>query len=197
MKSLPTSDHEFAISVRRERERRGWSRAELADQVAAHGPKFHQSTIYKIENEQRNVTVGEAVAIARSMDLDLEEMYSGDSESPEAMKRYLNRASDPLLAATLEFDDTAWSLIEQQGRLRRAIDEFDELGHYLTNEEDEPLTAMQVYGELANNDLFGFVRRTWRETVKQSPPLRALYDTFGVHLTDTGDDTYPWAREES
>jgi len=73
-----TAEDFFGTRMRRERERRGWTQAELASKLAAVGVNLHPSAIAKIElrdvTRPRTIRLDEAQAIAYILGLPLEEM---------------------------------------------------------------------------------------------------------------------------
>lgn len=72
-------DETFAAQVRTVREHLGLSQTDLAQSMTTRGHDFRQQTIYKIETGIRRVTFGEAVDIAASLGLTLEDMVSDES----------------------------------------------------------------------------------------------------------------------
>jgi hypothetical protein len=84
------SERHLAERLQVERKRRGWSQAELARQLEAIGYPLHQSVISKIEppdpdqrsgrrrgpdaTARRKVTIGEAIAFSRVLDIPLGEL---------------------------------------------------------------------------------------------------------------------------
>ncbi len=73
-----TAEDYFGTRMRRERERRGWTQAELATKLAEVGVNLHPSAIAKIElrdvTRPRTIRLDEAQAIAYILGLPLEEM---------------------------------------------------------------------------------------------------------------------------
>ena len=67
------ADTLFAQRVRLFRERAGMTQRALADHMTASGYKMHQTTIAKIEAFERPVYVGEAVALAALLRVQLQE----------------------------------------------------------------------------------------------------------------------------
>jgi transcriptional regulator with XRE-family HTH domain len=61
-------DERVSTNLRVARERLGLSQADLAEKMAALGWKFHAQTIYRIEQGQRRVSIGEGVALAHILD---------------------------------------------------------------------------------------------------------------------------------
>jgi transcriptional regulator with XRE-family HTH domain len=55
--------------VREFRERRGWNQTQLAEEVTKLGTTMHQTTIAKIENQSRDVTINEALLLAAALNV--------------------------------------------------------------------------------------------------------------------------------
>lgn len=64
----PVSQY-FAINLLRAREERGWTQEQLAARVRDAGVPCSQTTIWKLEQGQREVKLTEAVAIGRALEL--------------------------------------------------------------------------------------------------------------------------------
>lgn len=82
------SDAIFARQLRRVREAAKLTQQQLADVLASTGNKIHRSTIGKIENGDRPVTVGEATQIAEILGVDLAALLTeppADLDKQEAM----------------------------------------------------------------------------------------------------------------
>ncbi|MEU7823080.1 helix-turn-helix transcriptional regulator [Catellatospora sp. NPDC049133] len=62
-------DKFFAINLRRAREAKGMSQADLAERVTELGHSFTQATVWKLEQGNREPKLSEAVAIGRALDL--------------------------------------------------------------------------------------------------------------------------------
>jgi len=66
-------DREFVDQVRVARARAGWSQQRLADALKEAGyDRIHQTTVARIENGERRVTIGEALHIAALLDFHIE-----------------------------------------------------------------------------------------------------------------------------
>lgn len=77
------TEYRFGRRVRTEREKRGWTQADLASRLSEFGLALHPSAIAKIElrdvDRPRAIRLDEAEVIARVFGLTVDEMY----ESPE------------------------------------------------------------------------------------------------------------------
>ena len=73
-------DRELAERVAERRRAKGWSQANLVRHARAVGlDNFHQTTISRIEAGTRPMTFGEAITLARLLNLDL-----SDPDAPDA-----------------------------------------------------------------------------------------------------------------
>ncbi len=80
------SDAIFARRLREVREQAGMTQQQLADQMARTGNKIHRSTVGKIENGDRPVTIGEAVQFAGILGVGLAVLLT-DAGQDEAHRR--------------------------------------------------------------------------------------------------------------
>ncbi|MDO8338441.1 MAG: helix-turn-helix transcriptional regulator [Microcella sp.] len=74
------ADQRFAAEVKKVRERRSMSQELVAELMRERGFRFHQATIYKIENGSRRVTVGEAEALSQVLGASLSFLIASGSE---------------------------------------------------------------------------------------------------------------------
>ncbi|WP_315551671.1 helix-turn-helix transcriptional regulator [Microbacterium aurum] len=99
-------DQNISRNLRRARESRGWSQAELAQHVSEIGvPGFHQTTIARIEGGTRPLRASEAIAICRSLEITLEWL------AESAVSAELRSESSWLSQKSKEFDEAAQALI--------------------------------------------------------------------------------------
>lgn len=69
--------------IRRERDHRGWTQTQLAQQMTNRGIPTNWPAIHKIENGQRNVTISEAAAIADAFGVTITRL-TGGRQRPKA-----------------------------------------------------------------------------------------------------------------
>jgi transcriptional regulator with XRE-family HTH domain len=113
------SDAIFARRLRQVREQAGMTQQALADLMARTGNKIHRSTIGKIENGDRPVTIGEAVQLAGILGADLAELIT--DPAPDAVaeaRRARVRAQVRVRALQREIEERDRAL--QEARLLRA-----------------------------------------------------------------------------
>jgi transcriptional regulator with XRE-family HTH domain len=114
--------------IRYERERRGWSTAELARQVTDAGAPIRQQAIWEIENRHppRRISLGEAIAIAKVFDLDILDLTDPPDSVLTARMRSLIEDFDAL-------EDEARALVLRTLRVAQQLEKV--------NQEADPLLA--------------------------------------------------------
>ncbi len=75
-----TAERRFAEVAQQARDRKGWSQGRVAGAMAKRGWPWHQSTVYRVESGRQAVRLGEAVALAEILGIDLSAFGSGDPE---------------------------------------------------------------------------------------------------------------------
>lgn len=90
--------------VKRLRVEQGMTQAELAEQMSHLGFRFHQATVYKIENGERRVSASECYGLARVFDVEIDELFHRD-QSPEAHGRHIRTVADRMTQAILALDE--------------------------------------------------------------------------------------------
>jgi transcriptional regulator with XRE-family HTH domain len=131
-----SSEDALARRVAHERERRGWSPAQLAKAMTDAGQPMNQSSIWKIENARprRKITVDEAVTFARVFDMTLEQLLvppelAADVEVFELVVKYQEQ-----YAAALSADaDCAQTARTLDGLLREHPELRDRVLEFLTD----------------------------------------------------------------
>lgn len=77
MDEVEPIDAAIALGVRRAREMREQTQATLASAMKRRGHNFQQSTVNKIEAGERRVSIGEAWALSKALDVTIEELLFG------------------------------------------------------------------------------------------------------------------------
>jgi len=96
-------EHTFRRGIRTWRELHGWSQTELAERMAARGHRWHQATVFKVEDGRRPVRLTEAVALAAVLDVPLTDLIGPDA--PERVARFeLASAAQRVKAAQHEVE---------------------------------------------------------------------------------------------
>lgn len=81
-------DVHFRKTLRRERERRRWSQADLAKKLTESGVPMYHTTIAKIEAGERAVRVDEAAGLADALEVPLDWMLGRQAAGPANEIRY-------------------------------------------------------------------------------------------------------------
>lgn len=67
----------FAVQMRIQRERKGWTQKQLASRLVALGFPVHQTTVGKWESGDRRISLDDALAISAALDVSPASMISG------------------------------------------------------------------------------------------------------------------------
>lgn len=156
-------DSNFAENLRRVREEAGLSQTSLAERMAASGFRFHQTTVARIEAGKRQVTLGEADALASIFNRRLIDMQILPDEA--VARRRLEKAVASAEKVLEELD--RWISItfpRAQGEVERALSSFgkdEELNdeHPLVQRARRILAIRSVAGLLDVVDQFAAARR--------------------------------------
>lgn len=119
----PTEESNFAESMQRLREARGWSQGELARRMVAEGwENYSQMTVSRTEKLDRPIRLGEASAIARLFGVNLALMTAGLDEAADILQA-LREVRAQLMAAQRSFDIASKQAEGVLARSRRAATE--------------------------------------------------------------------------
>jgi transcriptional regulator with XRE-family HTH domain len=125
--SLPDMSR-FRERISRERKRRGWSQAEVADKLNAMGiDSMYNTTVAKIEAGDRDIKLDEAVALARLYDAPLDTLVGLGPNSGRDLDYLLDALSDVVLHARTELDRTGRSLRDRMEDIPSDYDLYDAL----------------------------------------------------------------------
>ncbi|MGE0219663.1 helix-turn-helix domain-containing protein [Mycolicibacterium sp.] len=97
---MPVEEENFAANLKAVRESAGLAQAALADAMAKRGFRWHQATVYKIENGERQVQLSEALAVADILGVPLTALIHAPLSSEELARRV--KAVEYLLSQTTE-----------------------------------------------------------------------------------------------
>ena len=99
----------FIAGLKTERNAQGMSQTDLAERMSALGYKFHQATVYKIENGDRKVSASEAWGLAEVLDVPVEHLfdYKAAHATPAARKKLIRTQADNFLQLVIKLDDDA------------------------------------------------------------------------------------------
>lgn len=122
-----TRDHrdemarQFGENVRRYRDCRGFSQADLAQEMAARGWDWYQSTVFKVENAERRTETTEAYDLARILGVPLDRLHWPAREQSEL--GLVDRAAAALHIAARETGEAAARLLSARRAAERRVEE--------------------------------------------------------------------------
>lgn len=122
----------FREQLRAERERLGWSQAEMAKALSANGFPLHASAIAKIEAGDRAVRIDEAVAIADALDVELEDMLPSAPNEQSRLRRARRMADRAMY-------ETRGGAASMAAAYEEIIDLLEERPNLYANLRDEDL----------------------------------------------------------
>lgn len=134
-------DATFAAAVRKQRELHGWSQAELAERIAQFGVTFHATTVYKIEQGKRKVTVAEAIALAHALRVSPSELLTTGHDSAFVAKEVLLDHGMEVLLHHERVTDLLTIMVKRQRRMREFIEQYRE------RFGDDPMWLAYVKGQ--------------------------------------------------
>lgn len=188
IEEFKNEDQHFAENVRRERNKRGWSQAEVARRLREVGlEQFHPTTVSRIENLDRPVRLSEAALFAGIFDTTVAKLVANHIEEVELLVESLGTMRE--LESRLV---RAYSLY-QSGRsaLRSEVQEFTD---WLTENPDiaeEPANGPVVRDLLASAEA-RIGRDAWKvldELERSEQPKWTVEDSIGEVLhTEDGED---------
>lgn len=86
IEEFKNEDQHFAENVRRERNKRGWSQAEVARRLREVGlEQFHPTTVSRIENQERPVRLSEAALFASIFETTVAKLVANHIEEVELL----------------------------------------------------------------------------------------------------------------
>jgi transcriptional regulator with XRE-family HTH domain len=100
----------FAENLKALRKAAGMSQEEFARAMTRRGIKWYQATVYKVENGERQIQLGEAAAAARILNVPLQQMIRADPETAVQLQRLRLKA---------------WRLRDARLKLVDAVDDYD------------------------------------------------------------------------
>jgi transcriptional regulator with XRE-family HTH domain len=132
----PGPDDWVADRIRYERQRLGWSTAELARRVTDAGCKISQSSVWSIESGEprRKVSAGEAVAFAEVFSLSLDELIRPPDDA------------EILMADVARFHNDVLTLLDDADALERRLQ--DVARRYETLKAGPPDSRIQAIEEM-------------------------------------------------
>lgn len=125
----------FAENLKALRKAAGMSQDEFARAMTRRGIRWHQATVYKVENGERQIQLGEADAAAQILGVPLQQMIRAETETAVQVQR-LRLRQQKMRDARIRLVDAVEDYELACEQLTSAIDDADGL---LTAEESEQL----------------------------------------------------------
>lgn len=166
------SERALARRIQWERENRGWSYDGLASRMTQVGCPIQPSALYKVEKADppRRITVDELVALARVMELDINELL-----------RPLEEVLFSELAGLFEAEDAAWE------NFREAVDRV----------VDTQVAVREVYAEAAEDSDLRRAIEAWNERrFPKAAPAKKSPGGLGRVVAKVEAERATWTDEQ-
>ncbi|MBD8205528.1 helix-turn-helix transcriptional regulator [Microbacterium sp. CFBP 8790] len=175
-----TSDAAFAQWIKEARSRAGLSQEELARRMRDRGHDFQQQTVYKLERGARRVSIGEAVALADALDLNLALFSEQDPASRAALRMRIEQQTKDLLAGLVSLEAQVRRSRDALAQLRSDIARFDEMsGDELDEWWGKRSTAQDAFDQLLYFDDLDGLQWGWEQWA-YSPAGHRFLRRFGL-----------------
>ncbi|WP_183418171.1 helix-turn-helix domain-containing protein [Microbacterium proteolyticum] len=175
-----TTNDVFAAWIKRGRTSAGLSQEDLARRMRDRGHEFVQQTIARIESRNRRVSLGEAVALADALDLNLALFAEHDPASRASMRMQIERQTKTVLASLIEMSQRVADARNALAELRALAAEFDaSAGDDVEEWFGERQTATQALAALFEYDDLDGLAWAWNNFVADRPG-HALLRRFGL-----------------
>jgi len=127
-------EHTFRRGVRTWRELHGLTQTELAQRMEERGHRWHQATVYKVEDGRRPTRLAEAVALAEVLEVPLTHLIGPDA--PERVARFeLARATQRAKEARREVDRWTVELGQAEAERVALAARYNELAGFTSTVE--------------------------------------------------------------
>jgi transcriptional regulator with XRE-family HTH domain len=117
-------EHHFRKTLKAERNRRGWSQADLAKMLCDNGIQTYPTTIAKLEAAERSVRVDEVAAIADLFEMSVDRLLGRRKTPPKGDRLFVTRS----LLETVQ--QTYWQVGQLEATLREQADELASVGGF-------------------------------------------------------------------
>ncbi|MEN4476855.1 helix-turn-helix transcriptional regulator [Mycolicibacterium cosmeticum] len=137
----------FAVNVRTARQSRGLTQADVARQMSRSGYRWHAATVYKVENGERQIQLGEALELARILGVGVEEMATPHG----ALKSAVDIAAirNEITVAAMELMGSIDRYLSRCIKLRLTLDDTPALNELFSPED---INALRELGDV-NSEL--------------------------------------------
>ena len=175
----------LVAGVKAHRLAQGLSQIELADRMSSLGFKFHQATVYKIENGERKISAAEAMGLAEVFNVELDELWDfGDNaDSAESIRRRVWTVADRFTQAVLELDGAALRVRETHRALQYVLSlRSDAMDAAVEGAPGKQVPLREFYAPLIAFNLHNELLWRLREEVWSPEFQQAFTDTSGIVL---------------
>jgi transcriptional regulator with XRE-family HTH domain len=114
------AEDRFAANLKALRNAKGMTQEDFVRAMARQGFKWHQATVYKVENGERPIQFGEAFAAANVLEVPLQEMI-GEEPEDAAFRARLRLLAWKLGDARVKVVDAVYDYGETRRLLREAL----------------------------------------------------------------------------
>lgn len=120
------ADALFAQRIKQLREAAKMSQSDLSDRLVRYGVTFQATTIYKIEQGRRKVTISEAVALAHALRVSLLELTGQGVDSAYVAKQFLLENGMEVLFAHEKLLEFMRNMVVRQRAMKALLDDYKE-----------------------------------------------------------------------
>ena len=175
----------FRKQLRKERERLGWSQADLAEKLSKAGVPMIHTTIAKIEGGDRAVRVDEAAGIAEALDVPLDWMLGRQTTGPAAEMRYALR----------KLQETAQDTITDLNAMLQALNDWDTDTFPLAFDGKEEIDAdIKEVAEVVAHTQRRLLKITLIDIPDDDPIWRVDIEKFREAITRVNESIPPLKR---
>lgn len=118
-----TAEEIFAVNLKALRNDRGMTQSELARHMADKGFKWHQATVFKLENGERQIQLGELREISKLFNVALDRLVEGTDRIAELSKLRQDVQRLDQVRVRLADNANAYDELRRSVRTRAGIDE--------------------------------------------------------------------------
>jgi transcriptional regulator with XRE-family HTH domain len=178
----------FRKQLRREREGRGWSQADVAKRLSDNGIPMYGTTVAKIESGERAVRVDEAAGIADLLEVPLDWLLGRQSAGPGAELRYVLRS----------LTEHAGETISAIGRMMERLQDWDtDTFELMFDGKDELDADLKDIAQVLNQANLRLARLVTLELPEDAPIWQVDLDKFHDFVEDLQAQMPPLERIES
>jgi transcriptional regulator with XRE-family HTH domain len=175
---VSADEERFASNLKLMREEAGLTQAALAREMTRSGYRWHQATVYKVENGERQIQLGEAREVARIFGTRLDDMLVAPAGG--RVERQLEYDVNRYKHA---FDRTAWQVVDFADA-RRALTQSLDAARSLASESAEMQTKIKaaelLLHSLTDEMAFETGSRAVSDVLDQPRPRAAFRERYAL-----------------